>query len=55
MKHLVVTNGRQLGISLMHDNEVAYCCRVLDILGVLSAAYEAKNILKLVEPIALQA
>jgi glyceraldehyde 3-phosphate dehydrogenase len=36
MKHLVVSNGRQLGLSLMHDNEVAYCCRVLDVLGVIN-------------------
>lgn len=35
MKHLTVSNKRQLGLSLMHDNEVAYCCRVLDVLGVI--------------------
>jgi glyceraldehyde 3-phosphate dehydrogenase (phosphorylating) len=36
MKHLVVTHNRQIGISLMHDNERGYCCRALDILGVLN-------------------
>lgn len=35
MNHLVVSNGRQLGLSIMHDNELAYCCRVLDVLGVI--------------------
>lgn len=35
MHHLTVRKGRQLGLSLMHDNEHAYCCRVLDILGVM--------------------
>ena len=36
MNHLTVTHGRQLGISIMHDNEQAYCCRALDILGLIS-------------------
>ena len=36
MNHLVVSNGRQIGISIMHDNERAYCCRALDILGLIS-------------------
>jgi glyceraldehyde 3-phosphate dehydrogenase len=31
MNYLVVSNGKHLGISLMHDNERAYCCRALDI------------------------
>lgn len=35
MNHLTVSRGCQLGLSLMHDNEHAYCCRVLDILGVI--------------------
>ncbi len=35
MNHLVVSNRRRIGISLMHDNERGYCCRALDILGVL--------------------
>jgi glyceraldehyde 3-phosphate dehydrogenase len=36
MNYLVVSNGKQLGISLMHDNERAYCCRALDILALIS-------------------
>ena len=36
MKYLLLNNGRHLGLSLMHDNEVAYCCRVLDVLGVIN-------------------
>jgi glyceraldehyde 3-phosphate dehydrogenase len=24
-----------LGVALMHDNEHGYCCRVLDVLGML--------------------
>ena len=36
MHHLSLSNRRHLGIALMHDNEYAYCCRVLDILGVLA-------------------
>jgi len=36
MNHLTLSNRRHLGIALMHDNEHAYCCRVLDILGVLA-------------------
>lgn len=35
MNHLVVSQGKQIGISLMHDNERAYCCRALDILGLI--------------------
>jgi glyceraldehyde 3-phosphate dehydrogenase len=35
MNHLVINKGKQLGISLMHDNERAYCCRALDILGLI--------------------
>lgn len=35
MKHLQVNNKRQLGIAMMHDNERAYCCRVLDVLGTI--------------------
>ncbi len=35
MEHLALSNGRQLGVALMHDNEYAYCRRVLDVLGVL--------------------
>lgn len=33
MNHLSLQNGRQLGISVMHDNERGYCCRALDVLG----------------------
>ncbi len=33
MNHLSVSNGRQIGISLMHDNERGYCCRALDIIA----------------------
>lgn len=39
MKHVVVSNKRQLGLALMHDNERAYCCRVLDVLGTLQRAW----------------
>jgi glyceraldehyde 3-phosphate dehydrogenase len=39
MKHLLVSNKRQLGISMMHDNERAYCCRVLDVLGTIQNAW----------------
>ncbi len=35
MGQLTLTGKRQLGLSIMHDNEHAYCCRVLDTLGVL--------------------
>jgi len=35
MNHLTVSQGKQIGISLMHDNERAYCCRALDILGLI--------------------
>ncbi len=35
MNHLTVSNGRQIGISLMHDNERGYCCRALDVIGVI--------------------
>jgi glyceraldehyde 3-phosphate dehydrogenase len=40
MKHLLVSNKRQLGLAMMHDNERAYCCRVLDVLGVVQQAYQ---------------
>lgn len=36
MKHLVLNGPRQLGLSIMHDNEWAYCSRVLDVLDVLA-------------------
>ena len=39
MNHLSLSNPCQLGISLMHDNERAYCCRALDILDVLSQGF----------------
>lgn len=35
MQHLTLSQGSQLGLSLMHDNEHAYCCRVLDVLDVI--------------------
>ncbi len=38
MNHLTLTHGRQLGIALMHDNEFAYCMRVLDVFGVIAQA-----------------
>jgi glyceraldehyde 3-phosphate dehydrogenase len=39
MKHLSLVNKRQLGLSLMHDNERAYCCRVLDVLATIQSAW----------------
>ncbi len=36
MNHLSVSNSRQIGISLMHDNERGYCCRALDVVSVIS-------------------
>ena len=39
MKHLLVSNKRQLGISIMHDNERAYCCRVLDVVAAVQHAW----------------
>lgn len=36
MNHLTLSKGRHLGVSLMHDNEYGYCCRVLDVLGVIA-------------------
>ncbi|MGD0961674.1 MAG: glyceraldehyde 3-phosphate dehydrogenase NAD-binding domain-containing protein [Methylomonas sp.] len=38
MQHLTLSQPRQLGVTLMHDNEYGYCCRVLDVLGVLASA-----------------
>jgi glyceraldehyde 3-phosphate dehydrogenase len=35
MNQITVSHGKQLGISLMHDNERAYCCRALDVLGLI--------------------
>jgi glyceraldehyde 3-phosphate dehydrogenase len=35
MNHLSVSNGRQIGISLMHDNERGYCCRALDVISMI--------------------
>ncbi len=35
MNQLIVSNNRQIGISLMHDNERGYCSRALDIIGVI--------------------
>lgn len=40
MKHLQVSNKRQMGIAIMHDNERAYCCRVLDVLGTIQKTQE---------------
>ncbi|WP_054759283.1 glyceraldehyde 3-phosphate dehydrogenase NAD-binding domain-containing protein [Methylomonas koyamae] len=37
MGQITVNNKRQIGLALMHDNEHAYCCRVLDVLGVLES------------------
>lgn len=36
MKHLSISNGQQIGISLMHDNERGYCSRALDVIGVIA-------------------
>ncbi|WP_082054192.1 glyceraldehyde 3-phosphate dehydrogenase NAD-binding domain-containing protein [Methyloterricola oryzae] len=44
MSHLTVHGGRRLGLSLMHDNEWAYCCRVLDILGVIEQAGTGRSL-----------
>lgn len=38
MEHLSLNHSRQLGLALMHDNEYAYCRRVLDVLGVMQTA-----------------
>ncbi len=35
MNHLTINRQQQIGISVMHDNERGYCCRALDVLGVL--------------------
>jgi glyceraldehyde 3-phosphate dehydrogenase len=37
MQHLTLNKQRHLGLALMHDNEYAYCHRVLDVLGVIAA------------------
>lgn len=37
MEHLTLNNHRNLGVALMHDNEYAYCRRVLDVFGVLDS------------------
>ncbi len=39
MNHLSLINQRQLGISIMHDNERGYSCRALDILGILAKSF----------------
>ena len=39
MKHLTVSKNRQIGLAMMHDNERAYCCRVLDVLNSLQQAW----------------
>ncbi len=36
MQHLTLNHNRHLGLALMHDNEYAYCHRVLDVLGVIA-------------------
>jgi len=36
MQHLSLNHSRHLGLALMHDNEYAYCNRVLDVLGVIA-------------------
>ncbi len=43
MKQMNLINGRQLSLSMMHDNEVAYCYRVLDVLGVINRAQQASR------------
>lgn len=35
MNYLTVSNNRQIGISLMHDNERGYCCRALDVIDTI--------------------
>lgn len=37
MNHLTISNNRQIGISLLHDNERGYCCRTLDVVGVIGS------------------
>ncbi len=37
MNQLSVSNGKQIGISLMHDNERGYCSRALDVIGVIES------------------
>ncbi len=40
MNHLSVSNNqRHIGLSIMHDNERGYCCRALDVVGVLSQKF----------------
>lgn len=36
MDRLTLNKNRQLGLVLMHDNEFAYCARVLDVLDVIN-------------------
>jgi len=39
MNQLTVSNKRQIGISLMHDNEQGYCSRALDIIAVIESKF----------------
>jgi glyceraldehyde 3-phosphate dehydrogenase len=39
MKHLQVSHNRQLGMAIMHDNEWAYCCRILDVLETIEQSW----------------
>jgi len=37
MNHLSLSHKRQIGISIMHDNERGYCSRALDVVGVIGS------------------
>ena len=37
MDHMVVKNQRQLGLVITLDSEYSYCCRILDVLGVIES------------------
>ncbi len=36
MNQISLSEGRQLGISIMHDNERGYCCRALDVIDAIA-------------------
>jgi glyceraldehyde 3-phosphate dehydrogenase len=38
MEQLSLGGKRHLGLSLMHDNEFGYCCRVLDVMSTIGSA-----------------
>ena len=49
VKYLSVSGGRHLGLTLMHDNEAAYCHRVLDVLDVINTSGRLGSNFKLVK------